>query len=419
MDTFILISPLLLVMIMLILRQHMLFAALSGGVLALIVGGLPLDKASSLFLTALHNTVGVEVSIIYAAIGGLLAKAGCFNAIVDIARFFYRKRGHIISMVAVLVLLHGIVTYMIGLGANSTYLIAPMLASLIGAQRHVMVALAITSAIGFSTSPSSPETFITAQIAQRNVMEHAAAMLPYTFVFYLLAVLLAAYGIWRHHSLLGHAVERARKSPINISASWKMTLPALTFFVLLIVGNPLNKLLGANYFTPMLTLIVVCVLTALCTALNSRQVCKDLLESSRYILVALFGVGIFLGFINIMGEIGTFSAFAALESKVPRELCLPVVMLIGFLAAIPSGAFCTAIVALVLPTLASMGDMSSVSMGFVTMSIALGAHLSPVQVNVHAIKDSFNVSLKELVHGNVPFMFGLLLILMIVAVVWL
>ena len=50
MDLLILISPLALILILLFLRQHMLVAALAGGILAMIVGGLGIGAATKIFL---------------------------------------------------------------------------------------------------------------------------------------------------------------------------------------------------------------------------------------------------------------------------------------------------------------------------------------------------------------------------------
>ncbi|MDR2820896.1 MAG: hypothetical protein LBB60_10265 [Desulfovibrio sp.] len=410
MDFLLQIAPLLLCLAMFLARQHMLFVGLSGGLLAMLLGGLGLDRATPVFLEAIRSTVGVEVPIMYAALGGLLSEAGCFRAMANICRH-YRSKGHLVPITAALVFLQGLITYMIGLGVSTTYLIAPVLASLTGASRPVIASLAIISAIGFSTSPASPETLITAQIAQRPVVEHATAMLPYTLLFYALAAALAAYGVRCQTSRQSRLAGTANQVPLHFPSALRHSAPAVFFLLLLIAGNPANTLLGTTFFTPLLTLILVPLLTVFCTPFSIRQTCVTLIESSRFVLMVLFSVGIFWGFIDIIGKMGAFSALAELASIVPRSLCLPAAMLIGFLVAIPAGAFCTGVLALTLPTMASL-NIDSVPMGFIAMAIALGSHLCPVQVNVGALRDGFSLTVKEIVRGNIPYILSALAIAM-------
>jgi hypothetical protein len=392
-------------------RRHMLLVALSGGLLAMLLGGLGPGEVSPVFLGAIHTTVGVEAPIIYAALGGMLNEAGCFKAMADICRH-YQGKGHLVPITAALVLLQGIIGYMIGLGVSTTYLIAPILAPVTGASRPVIAALAIVSAVGFSTSPASPETFITARIAQRPVVDHAAAMLPYAVLFYALVTALAIRGIRKHGSLAGQ--DAGFSGPVDFPAALKQAAPAIVFLTLLIAGAPLNSLFGITFFTPLVTLILVSFLTVLCTRLNAGEACAALIQNSRFILMVLFSVGIFLGFMEIIGMMGSFSALAELAQELPRPLRLSAAMGIGFLAAIPAGAFCTGVLALILPAMASLG-MDSVAMGFVAMSIALGSHLCPVQVNVGALKDGFSLPVAEVVRGNIPYILGMLAMITAVA----
>lgn len=404
------IAPLLVCVALFVARQHMLVVALAGGVLAMLLGGLWPDAATPIFLSALRNTVGVEVPIIYGALGGLLSEAGCFRAMADLCRH-YQSKGHLVPLSAALVFLQGLITYMIGLGVSTTYLIAPVLAPLTGASRPVLAALAIISAVGFCSSPASPETFITAQTAQRPVLDHALAMLPYTFLFYILATAMAAYGVYRQHSAASRMGQAPSQVPLHFPSTLKRCAPALLFLLLLVFGPPLKRLCGLTFFTPLLTLILVPALTVCCTPFSIRQTCITLVESSRFILMALFSVGIFLGFMDIIGKTGAFAELAELASMVPRALCLPVAMAVGFLVAIPAGAFCTGILALTLPTVASL-NIDSVGMGFIALAIALGSHLCPAQVNVAALKDGFGLTIKEVIHAIGPYIFVALLIAM-------
>ncbi|MDP1551955.1 MAG: hypothetical protein Q8M06_02935, partial [Methanobacteriaceae archaeon] len=139
-------------------------------------------------------------------------------------------------------------------------------------------------------------------------------------------------------------------------------------------------------------------------------------DGSRFILTTLFAVGMFLGFINIIAAIGTFVQLAALAGKAPQALVLPAAMLIAFIVAIPAGAFCAGVLALVLPTLATLG-MPSIAMGFVAIAAGLGTQISPVQINVAALSDGFGVPIMDVIKGNLKYIMAALVILVVLAVI--
>lgn len=414
MDLLILVAPLALIIILLALRQHMLVAALAGGVLAMIIGNMTPGAATGLFLKGIKDMMGIVVPIIYAAAAAMIARAGCFKAIVGLCRHYLR--GQLAPMAAFLVLVQGLATYMAGMGAGNTMVIAPLVAAAVGAVPQVVAGMAIISAVGFTTSPASTETVIAAQMAHRDVVEHAAAMLPYTVVFYILAALLAAYGVWKHGSLVRDDKGNKDEQPLSVGEAWKQSIPALALLVLVVAGNSLNKLAGFALFTPMVTLVVTVGLTVLCTNFNATKACDALVDGSRFILTTLLAVGIFLGFINMIGELGTFKALAGLAGLVPASLCLPVAMCIAFLVAIPAGAFCAGVLTLVLPTLAAL-NMPSEAMGFVAIATGLGTQISPVQINVAALGEGFGMPVLGVVRNNIPYVLGGLVLLVVVAVV--
>ncbi len=419
METFLAILPLIAVVLLLALRQHMLVAGAVGGILAMVIGKMSPAAATPIFLDAIHNSVGAEVSIIYSALGGMLYQSGSFQSGIDLARRHMNERHHV-PAVMVLILLHGCLTYMIGLGVVSTYLIAPIIFSLVGFVPRVVAALSIVSAVGFCTSPASPETLITSQIAGRNVVEYAASMLPYTFFFYGLAALLAGYGVWKQG--IAPKAENEETAAADTTTSYfallVRSLPSIVFLVLLISANPINKQVGANVVTPLTILVLIAVLTILCTKFSTDEMSVSLVENSRFVLMVLFAVGIFLGFLNIISELGAFQQLVSLAGYFPLRICLPVAMLLAFLIAIPAGAFCTAIILLVLPTLAGLGLWPE-SLGLVAIAAGLGAHVSPVQVNVGAFRDCFHEEQATIIRANVKFMLGALAVLIAVAMlVW-
>lgn len=415
MELFILVLPLIIIIGLLVLRQHMLVAALAGGVAAMIIGKLTPGAATGIFLKGVGNMMGITVPILYAAAAGMVAKAGSFKAIVDLARHYLN--GRLAPLAAFMVLVQGLATYMAGMGAGNTMVIAPLVAAAVGAVPHVVAGMAIIAAVGFTTSPASTETVIAAQMANRDVMEHASAMLPYTALFYVLAALLAGYGVWKHGSMLkndGNGAGNAES--LDIGKAWKQALPAFALLVFVVAGGYLNKLSGVALFTPMMAIVVAGILTVVCTGLNSTQTCDALIEGSRFILMTLLAVGIFLGFVNMIGEIGTFKALAELANQAPPSLTLPVAMIIAFVVAFPAGAFCAGVLTLVLPTLAQL-NMPSEAMGFVAIATGLGTQISPVQINVAALGEGFNLPIMKVIRANLPFVIGALILLIVIAVI--
>lgn len=413
MELLVLCLPLVAIILLLIMRQHMLVAAVVGGILAMVIGKLSVGIATGIFLKGLGGMMGITVPILYAAAAGMVAKAGCFKAVVDLSSHYLR--GRLTPLAFALVLIQGLATYMAGMGAGNTMVIAPLVAAAIGAVPHVVAGMAIISAVGFTTSPASTETVLAAQMAGRDVVEHAAAMLPYTCSFYLLAAGIAAYGVWKNGSFLQKGDDNSdSQEPLSIGKIWIKAMPAILLLLMVVAGGSLNKVIGFALFTPMVAVFAATVATVVCTQLNATQTCDALIEGSRFILMTLLSVGIFLGFINMIGEIGTFKEIAALAGKVPMSLTLPAAMIVGFLVAIPSGAFCAGVLALVLPTLASL-NMPSEAMGFVAIATGLGTQISPVQINVAALGEGFGMSIIDVVRNNIRFVLGTLALLIIVA----
>ena len=427
MDLFILVLPLLVIIGLLVARMHMLVAALIGGILAMIIGQLSIGAATGIFLKGVGQMLGITIPVLYAAAAGMVAKAGSFLAIVDLARYYLK--GRLAWLAAFMVLVQGLATYMAGMGAGNTMVIAPLVAAAVGAVPHVVAGMAIISAVGFTTSPASTETILAADMAKRAVEDHATAMLPYTALFYLLAAALAGYGVWKHGSLLvndarnvAEGEDAPQKAPvrdaseINIKTAWLTALPAIALLVFVVAGGKLNALVGHALFTPMVAVTVAGILTVVCTKLNSTETCDALIEGSRFILMTLLAVGIFLGFINMIGEIGTFKALAELAGKAPASLTLPAAMIIAFIVAFPAGAFCAGVLTLVLPTLANL-NMPSEAMGFVAIATGLGTQISPVQINVAALGEGFGLPIMKVIKCNLPFVIGALILLIAIAVV--
>ena len=390
------ILPIVVVFILLVFRQHMLFAGLVGAALTVLFGRLSLETSNNVFLNALHQKIGVEVPLIYGALAVMLYNAGCFQALANLARHYGRGR-HKIPVCLTLVLLHGVTTYLFGSASSMTAIFAPVLAHLVGTSPWVVAALSIVSAVGFSTSPASTETFITAQVAGRDIIEHSVAMFPYTIWFYVLALVLATWGLWKHKPSNAE-VEPGIEPAGSLGGDWRRALPVFTL-LLLEIACPF----GFAFLTPLSILVIVFILTLFCMRIAPSEMCRLFLEGSMKVAERLFSIGLFLGFLTLMGEWGAGSSLLALTNHVPPSFLLPIVMLLAFVVAIPIGIHCSAILLMFLPTLAASHHLPSEALGLVTLATALGAHLSPVQVNIVSLGSKFDIPVSQVIRGNIPF----------------
>lgn len=406
--------PLVLIIALLVMRKHMLVAGLAGGVLAVIIGGLDFGTVNSSFMAGLTQMLGITVPILYAAAATMVARAGSIKAVVGLASHYLK--GRIAILGAFLVLIQALATYMAGMGAGNTMVVGPLVAAAVGAVPEVIAAMAIVSAVAFTTSPASTETVIAAQTAGTDVVTHASAMLPYTALFILAGCALAAYGVYKRGSLVSGDKVTEDGEKLSIGEMWRHAIPATALLIMVIAGGKLNGFIGFSLFTPATTIIFAALLTVIFTRLNANETAEALSDGARFILVTLFSVGIFLGFINMIGKLGTFEQLAALAGSVPEAMVLPAAMILGFLIAFPSGAFTAGVLALVLPTLGSLG-MPSLAMGFVAMAVGLGTQISPVQINVAALADGFDKPVMEIVNNNLRFVVSALVIVIVVAMI--
>lgn len=414
MNLLLLVLPLLVIIAMLIKKQHMLVAALAGGIVAALIGQLDVATLNKAFTGGIAQMMGITVPILYAATAGMVAKGGSIKAVVDLSKHYLR--GRIAILAAVLVLIQAMATYMAGMGAGNTMVIAPLVALAVGFIPEVIAGMAIVTAVAFTTSPASTETALAASMAGRDILEHAAAMRPFTIIFFILGAALAAYGVYKRGSLLKGGSEPAIRDGESIGLLWKTAIPAIALLTMVVAGNKFNAWIGVRVFSPVTIVVITATLTFLLTKMTAEETSKSLIDGSRFILTTLFAVGMFLGFINIIAAIGTFVQLAALAGKAPQALVLPAAMLIAFIVAIPAGAFCAGVLALVLPTLATLG-MPSIAMGFVAIAAGLGTQISPVQINVAALSDGFGVPIMDVIKGNLKYIMAALVILVVLAVI--
>lgn len=410
------IIPLLVILAILFFRQHMLVAGLAGGLLAVVIGGL-WTSFPGIFLDGINNMLSITVPILYASVAALVAKGGGIDSVVELAK--RGLKGRVAILGAVMVLIQAFATYAAGLGAGNTMVTAPLVAAAVGAVPEVIAAMAIATAAGFTTSPASTETAVTANNAGTEVLEHVTAMQPFTFTIFVLAALLAAYGVYRRGTMIRRGAEGQDTYGVGgmtVVQLWKTSIPAIVLLVLVVAGGTINGFIGIPLFTPPLIVVIVAILTFLFTDLGVKKVPEELVSGSQFILTTLFSVGIFLGFINMIAENGTFEQLAGLVENVPEAIVVPAAMVVGFLVAIPSGAFTAGVLTLTLPTLGALG-LSTVSMGLVAIATGLGTQISPVQINVVALSGGFDISIIDVIKKNAPYVIGAFVILLVVAFV--
>lgn len=417
MDLLINLIPVIVVLILLFTRRHMLVAGFSGGVVAVIIGGLSLEVITSLFLDGVSNMMAITVPILYAATADMVAKGGSIQAIVELAKRSLKTK--IAILAGIIVLIQGFATYAAGTAAGNTMVTAPLIAVAVGAVPEVIAGMAIVGAVGFTTAPSSTETVLAAESANTDVITHASNMLPYTIFFYLFGVALAMYGVYKRGSLVSgpNGNEESVESKESNQALLKRSIPFVSLLLMVVFGSSLNTLIGIPLFTPPVIVMLTTVITMIFSPLGMDETTEALVNGSRFILTTLFSVGIFLGFINMIAELGTFEQLAALSELVPESVVLPVTMILAFLIAIPSGAFAAGVLALILPTLATLG-LPSEAMGFVAIAVGLGTQISPVQINVAALSDGFSLDLLDIVKNNLKYIIGTLILSIIIAVIF-
>lgn len=403
--------PIAIILAALFMRKHMLFAGLLGAIVAMVIGQISIGTASGLVMSGVQTMFSYTAPIMYAAAAVMVARGGSFEAIVKLAESKIKNKMFILA--AFLVLVQAMATYMAGMGAGNTMVIAPLVAAAVGAVPEVIAGMAIATAACFTTSPASTETILAAEAAGRDVTEHASAMMPMTILFVLLGAVLAGYGVFRHGSMLKKTEGEAQKEE-SAGALLVRAVPAIALLIMVVGGGKINGLIGITIFTPAMNVIITAVLTACLTPLKIEKTCEALGDGSRYILTTLFSVGFFLSFINIIGECGTFEQLAALVGNAPKGIIVPCAIIMAFLIAIPSGAFCAGVLTLILPTMSLLG-LPSVSMGLVAIAAGLGTQVSPVQINVAALSDGFQQDIMTTVKGNVKYVVSALVILVVVS----
>lgn len=403
--------PIVVILFVLIFwKKHMMAAGLIAGAVAMLIGKISLHDGAALVTGGINTMFSYTSPILYAAAAVMVSKGGGFWAIISLAKKVLKDKIGLFA--GFLVLVQALATYMAGMGAGNTMVIAPLVAAAVGAIPEVVAGMALATAACFTTSPASTETVLAAEAAGIDVGIHAANMLPFTLLFVILGAALAVYGVYKRGIMIEGEKGEAQESETSSGKLWVQAAPALALLVMVIAGSRINKLIGVTVFVPVVNVILTAVLVAVLSPLTVNETCEALGDGSRYILTTLFSVGIFLGFINIIAELGTFEQLAGLVGNAPSAVIVPCAVIMSFLIAIPSGAMCAGVLALILPTLSLLG-MPSAAMGFVAMAAGIGTQISPVQVNLAALSDGFQVEVMTIVKNNMKYMLIALAILVV------
>ncbi|ABM10526.1 putative integral membrane protein (plasmid) [Paenarthrobacter aurescens TC1] len=360
MEFLLLVLPLLIIIFLLVRKQHMLVAAFIGGALAIILGRLDAVVINKLFTEGITKMLGMTVPILYAATASMVTKAGSINSVVNLANHYFK--GRIAILAGFMVLIQGVATLMSGLASSNSIVIAPLVFAAFGAVPEVIAGMTIVSAVAFSTTPVSGHAVVAAQMAKIDIFEYFSLMQPIVALFFVIGIGIAVFGVLKRGTMFkgtgsetSENAAAAEDATDSVNQMWIKAVPFIALLIMAVFGSNINKLIHINIFTPAINVIITVILTMVCAKFSPREASDALVDGSRIFLVTLFSVGLFLGFINMIGEIGTFVAIANLVNNVPQVLVVPIAILIGYLLAIPVGALSTAVAALILPTLAAIG----------------------------------------------------------------
>lgn len=399
--------PLLVIIAVLVMRKHMIVAGISGAIVAMIIGHMGLAPATKIIMDAIPGMMSMTTPIMYSATALAVAKTGGFDALLRLSRKITGNRVYLVA--AAIVLIQALATYAAGLGAGNTMVTGPLAFAAVGAVPELIAGMAIATAASFETSPASAESATISKIAGIDVGTYVNQMFPFTILFWIIGIALAAYGVWRR----GRILNEENNEPMSMGQIVRTALPPLYFIIVVVAGKYLNMLFGGYHvFTAPFNMISTLVLATILTKSSMDKMAENLIQGSSFILTRLFAIGVFLGFINILSEIGTFKYIAQIAASAPSFIFVATAILAGFIVAVPAGAYSVGVISLVVPVLAAVG-LTPLQMGLVALAIGMGTQMSPVQINVAALSQTFEMEIESVVRNNAPYVLGVLVILII------
>lgn len=403
--------PLLIILALLFKRFHMLIAGLVGGVLAMVIGGISLAEANKFFLEAIPTMLSITVPIINSAIAMAVFKAGSYNTSLTLVR--RAIKGRVEFFAVFIVILQAAATYMSGVGGGSAMVIAPLAFAALGAIPELIAGMAIAAAVSFTTSPASLESGVVSKLANIEVQNYVETMRPYWLLFVGIAIIIAFIGAKRRGVIFKGEEDEEYKN-MTKKDLWFNTIPAIFLLFAVIFGPIINNAIGIPILAPLFYTIITVALIAIFTKLNISESVKSLVDGSQYILVRLFNVGIFLGFINMIGDTGAFAVIASIADQVPMAFTVPAAVLSGFLIGVPAGAYVGSILTLVLPIAVAL-NFTPLALGFVVMGVGLGSQVSFVNITMQALSSGFQIPIIDVVKGNAKWVGACTVLLLIIS----
>ncbi|HLN61327.1 MAG TPA: hypothetical protein VK464_07195 [Symbiobacteriaceae bacterium] len=411
--------PVVVVLGLMFRRFHMVLAGLIGGVLAMLIGHIGIPQANKIFLDAIPSLLGasVTVPIINSAVATAVFKSGGYNAALTLAKRAVKGRSEYLAVF--IVLLQALATYMSGIGGGSAMVIAPLAFAAVGVIPELVAGMSIAAAAGFVSSPASLETSVVTKLGNIPADAYVATMRPYWLVFTVLAMALAFWGAKRRGSLATEAktADDAKTDEMSTGELWKTTIPVLFLLFAVIVGPFINKAVGFAILGPLVYTVVTVILIALCTKFNWNESFAALINGSDYILKALFSVGIFVAFMNMIGEVGAFKVIAGIANAAPAVLVVPAAVIGGFLVGWPAGAYVGSVLTMVLPVGVAL-HFSPLALGFVALGVAFGSQISFVNITMQALSAGFQIPIQRVVTGNLRWVLGCLGLLLVLSLIF-
>lgn len=403
--------PIIVILVLLFMKVNMLVAGLIGGVLAMVIGGIGLARANELFLEAIPSMLTITVPIINSAIAGAVFKSGGYTAALALVR--RGINGKVEYLAAFIILLMSAATYMSGIGGGTAMVLAPLAFAAVGAIPELIAAMSIAGAAAFTTSPASLETGIITKLADVPTIDYVTTMRPYWIIFTVIAIIIGFIGAKRRETIFQgeESEDIAQKTNGQL---FKNTIPVIFLLTAVILGPFINEAIGMPILGPLMYSIITIGLIALCTDFNISESSDAMIDGSTYILTKLFQVGIFLTFINIIGETGAFSAIVSVANLAPAALVVPVAVLAGFAIGVPAGAYVGTLLTLVLPVAISLG-LPLVSVGFIAIGVGLGSQMSFVNITMQALSSGFQIPILDVVKGNTKWIIGSLILLLLMS----
>ena len=267
--------------------------------------------------------------------------------------------------------------------------------------------MSLAAAVSFTTSPASLESSIVSKLGDISVGSYVSTMRPYWLFFVALAIVLAFWGT-KHRNV---GFKESADDEFDKKSNGEFLLFAVIF------GPIVNDLIGFAFFTPLVYMILTLVLIFLCTDFSMNKSVEAMVDGSTYILTRLFQVGIFLAFINVIAQTGTFAVIAGVAENAPAFIVVPVAILTGILIGIPAGAYVGSVLTLVLPVAVSL-NFPPLALGFVAMGVGLGSQMSFVNITMQALSSGFQIPILDVVKGNVKWLSIASVLLLVIGLIF-